>query len=318
LVIEKSFEFPTVSIVIINWNGADDTIECVESLRKIDYPRYNIFIVDNGSSPSDVKVLREALDKHCRIIELKKNLGFAIANNIGIMIAIQNGAQSVLLLNNDTIVDKNFLKELLLASGKDQRIGILGPKMYFYEKRDRLWYAGGKLNMYLGHKQEGLSKLEIGQFNSVKRTDFVSGACMLIKKDIFNTVGLLPREYFLGWEDIDFCVAAQRSGYSCLFVPTSIIWHKASVSYKRHNLGYIQVFLGFRNRIIMRFKFLSFPKFCLFLLIQMTSIIPIHIIYYLVIYKDPKRIKSMFKGILAGFKEMRKRKILYSISSNNA
>jgi len=311
-------EYPTVYVVIVNWNGSNDTIECVDSLRKIDYPCFNILIVDNGSSPSEVRILHDTLNKYCRIIELKNNLGFAIANNVGIRIAVQNKAQFVLLLNNDTIVDRNFLKELISASLRDHKVGIIGPKIYFYENKDRLWYAGGKLNMYLGHKQEGLSERDVGQFNTTRKTDYVSGACMLIKKELISTFGLLPKEYFLGWEDIDFCFAARRMGYNCLFVPASVIWHKASVSYKRHNLGYTQVFLGFRNRIIMRFKFLSFPKFCLFLLIQMTSIIPIHIIYYFVIYKDPKRIKSMFKGILAGFKEMRKRKILYSISSNNA
>jgi GT2 family glycosyltransferase len=305
--------YPNVSIIIVNWNGTNDTIECVESLLKIDYPSYNIIIVDNGSSAHELKVIHDTLDKYCKIVELKRNLGFAIANNIGIRMAIQNRTEFILLLNNDTIVDKNFLKELVWAAGKDRGAGIVGPKMYLYHEKDRLWYAGGKLNMYIGHKAEGLYKKDDGHFNSVKKTDYMSGACMLIRLDIFNSIGLLPREYFLGWEDIDFCIAARRNGYYCLFVPASIIWHKASASYKRNNLGYTQVFFGFRNRIIMRYKFLSVPKFYIFLLIQLLLVIPVHVVYYFAIYKDIKRIRSMFRGIAVGLKDMRQRRIIYSL-----
>ena len=240
-----------MSIVIVNWNGTKDTIECINSIMKIEYPNYNIIIVDNGSSSSEAALLREKLGKHSRIIELRRNLGFAIANNIGIRVALQNDAAFVLLLNNDTIVDSKFLNELMIVAGKDQRKGILGPKMYLYEEKDRLWYAGGRLNMYTRHKTEGLYKIDSNQFNSIKQTDYIAGACMLIRKDVFNKIGLLPREYFLGWEDIDFCVTARKIGYQCIFVPSAVIWHKASASFKREGLDYKQVFLGFRNRIMM-------------------------------------------------------------------
>jgi GT2 family glycosyltransferase len=308
-------EYPSVSIIIVNWNGSNDTVECVESLRRLNYPCYNILVVDNGSSPDEVRILHDAIGKHCRIIELKTNLGFAIANNVGIRIALQSDAKFVLLLNNDTIVDRNFLCELILAASKEPEVGIVGPKIYFYDKKDTIWYAGGKLNMYLGHRQEGLSESDAGQFNVRRKTNYVSGACMLIKKELLKTVGLLPREYFLGWEDIDFCFAARRAGYGCLFVPTSIVWHKASVSYKRHNLSYNQVFLGFRNRVIMRYKFLPFRKFCLFALIQILGIIPIHMVFYIVFYRDPKRIKSMLKGLWAGFRDRQSRKVLHKLPS---
>ena len=194
-----SNEFPLVSIIIVNWNGTNDTIECLESLRNINYPSYNIVIVDNGSLPDEVTALHENLDKDSyTIIEVKKNLGFANANNIGIMVAIRNGAKFILLLNNDTVVDKNFLMELILAAGKDPRKGILGPKMYFYHDKSRLWYAGGKLNMYLGHKTEGLSKLDVGKFDSIRQTDYVAGACMLIRKEVFNADWIPSSGIFLG------------------------------------------------------------------------------------------------------------------------
>lgn len=297
----------------MNWNGTRDTIECVESLREIDYPLYEVIIIDNGSSPQELNLLHDKLIGDYHIIELKKNLGFATANNVGIRKALQKGAKFVLLLNNDTIVEKRFLKELVLAAGDDVTNGILGSKVYFYDNKDTLWYAGGKLNMYLGHRTQGLSKKDAGQFKSTKFTDYVPGACMLVRKEVFQSIGLLSREYFLGWEDIDFCVAARSKGYKCLFVPSSIIWHKASASFKRHNLNYKQVIFGFRNRIIIRYKFLQPFQFCLFFLIQLFLVIPIHFIYYLVIYKDLRRIRSMFKGFAAGLKDMRRRRILYSM-----
>jgi GT2 family glycosyltransferase len=301
----------------VNWNGSNDTVECIKSLTKIEYANYNIIIVDNGSSNNEVALLHEKVGNYCRIIELKRNLGFAIANNIGIRIALQSGAEYILLLNNDTVVDSRFLSELIVAACNDPKRGILGPKMYFYEERDRLWYAGGKLNMYIRHKTEGLNKVDSDQYNSIKRTDYIAGACMLVRKDVFNAIGLLPREYFLGWEDIDFCVAARNKGYECIFVPTALIWHKASASFRRQGLGHKQVFFGFRNRIMMRYKFLSGPKFFLFLLAQFFLVMPLHVVYYLAVYKDTMRVKAMFKGVASGIQDMSHRRVLYNPPGSN-
>lgn len=303
---------PKVTIVIINWNGLQDTVECLESLMKIEYCNYDIIIVDNGSSAIEAKKIK-AIFGRIKVVELKGNLGFANANNIGILIALANQeTEYVLLLNNDTVVDPMFLKEMSKIAQNDYDIGILGPKIYYYGDKNRLWYAGGKVNMYIRHTQEA-GKIDVGQHDITKKTDYVSGACMLIRRSVFKNIGLLPREYFLGWEDIDFCLAAKRKGYSCMFVPNSRIWHKVSASYKRHNLAYKQVFFGFRNRFIMRYKFLSRPRFGLFIAVQFCAVIPIHMLYYVVVYKDPKRVITMCQGIFAGIKDMRKRKIQYKL-----
>ncbi len=303
---------PKLTIVIVNWNGLEDTIECLESLIEIEYSNYNIIVIDNNSSSAEGERLKEKFE-NIKVVGLKRNLGFANANNIGILIALSNQeTEYVLLLNNDTVVDPKFLKEMIKIAQSDYNIGILGPKIYYYGDRRRLWYAGGKLNMYFRHTQE-VGKVDNGQYEVIKETDFVSGACMLIRKSVFKNIGLLPREYFLGWEDIDFCLAAKRKGYLCIFAPNSLIWHKVSASYKRKNLGYKQVFFGFRNRFIMRYKFLSRPKFGLFIAVQFCAVIPIHILYYVVAYKDPKRAISMCEGIFAGIKDMRKRGIRYKL-----
>ncbi|OLB91161.1 MAG: hypothetical protein AUH25_03290 [Thaumarchaeota archaeon 13_1_40CM_38_12] len=300
-----------VVIVIVNWNGFKDTVECIESLMKIEYTNYNVIIVDNGSSDKEAKKIKERFNG-IRVIELKRNLGFANANNVGIQIALREKPDYVLLLNNDTIVDQKFLNEMMNVAEKYPDAGILGPKMYFYDEKNKIWYAGGKLNMYFNHSHEGLNHDDSEKYEDVKKTDYVTGACMLIKKSVFEDIGLLPKEYFLGWEDIDFCTAARRKGYSCIFVPRSRIWHKGSASFNRHNLRYKQVFYGFRNRIIMRRKYLSKSGFALFIIIQFCVVIPVHLMYYLTIYRDNQRIKSMFIGIVAGIKD--KKRIRYSPS----
>lgn len=303
---------PKVTIVIVNWNGLEDTIECIESLMKIKYCNFNIIIIDNDSSSSEAKRIKERFEK-IKVVELKRNLGFANANNVGILIALANQeTEYVLLLNNDTIVDSVFLEEIIRIAEGDRKIGIVGPKIYYYDDKTRVWFGGGKVNLYIRHTQGG-GKIDTGQYQLTKESDFISGACMLVRKDVFKSVGLLPREYFLGWEDIDFCMSAKRKGYSIMFVPSSHIWHKGSVSYKRHNLGYKQVFLGFRNRFIMRYKFLSRSRFALFILIQFSMVIPVHILYYILVRQDPKRVTSMCRGIAAGLKDMRTRAIKYRL-----
>jgi GT2 family glycosyltransferase len=314
---------PKVSAIVINWNGFKDTLECIESLLKTDYSNYDVIVVDNGSSKLEQQQIRKLKETYgvnkISVVELNTNLGFANANNVGIRIALQKGAEYILLLNNDTLVDPKFLREMIKVAHTDTKIGILGPKMFYYsnnnnkDREKRVWYAGGKVNMYFTHKQEA-GKIDVGQYTNPKDVDYIAGACMLIRKEVFSAVGLLPREYFLGWEDIDFCISAKRrAGYRCIFVPGSYIWHKVSASYKRGNLSNKMVFYGFRNRVLMRYKFLPIHGFILFLVIHILIIMPVHMLFYCIKYKDASRISSMYKGLIAGIKERCNRRTLYRL-----
>lgn len=302
---------PRVCIIIVNWNGLADTIECMNSLYKIDYGNFEIIIIDNASENNEPNKLRSEF-KDVTIVELHRNLGFANANNIGILMGIQRNAEYVLLLNNDTIVDELFLKELVLAGESNPNIGIIGPTMYYYDKRSKVWFSGGKINLYTRHVQQ-IKNLTLVNGRQNRPTDYIAGACMLVKKEVFAKIGFLPREYFLGWEDIDFCISAKRSGYQVIFVPSSYIWHKVSRSYKRKNLAYRQVFFGFRNRVILRFKYLRGFRFYFFLILQMLGIVPIHMAYYLLVYRDPSRIKQIFAGLKAGLRDKGSRKCVFSL-----
>jgi GT2 family glycosyltransferase len=228
-----------VSIIILNWNGLKDTMECLESLKKITYPSYEVIVVDNGSTGNDVKVLRERFGDYIRIIANDRNYGFAEGSNIGVRQALMDGAADMLLLNNDTIVDPDFLSELVNVAESDSRIGLAGPKIYFYHEPNRIWFAGGKISLFSASSNRGRNLIDKGQFDKVDYVDYISGSCMLIKKSVLESAGLLDPIYFFGIEDVDMSLRATEAGFANVFVPTAKIWHKVfSSGIKKPDIPY--------------------------------------------------------------------------------
>lgn len=225
----KNITEPLVYIIILHWNNYSDTYECVQSLQKISYKNFKIVIVDNGSTNDSIDKLKKAL-KLDKILPLTKNLGFSGGNNIGIRYALKNNADYILLLNNDTVVDHNFLSKLIEISKKDQHIGIVSPKIYYAKNPHLIWATGAFENKKskFGYIDLGFQIKDIGQFNKILEVDCVWGCCMLINKKVFKDIGLFDDEYFLYAEDIDFCYRVKQSGYKIIFQPESIIWHKVS------------------------------------------------------------------------------------------
>lgn len=236
-----------IYIILVNYNGIDHTLECIQSIKKINYKNYKIIVVDNKSVDSSVDVLKE--NKDIILIENKDNIGFAGANNIGIKYALSNNADYVLLLNNDTIVDENFLISLINTSESDKKIGITTSKIYYYDEKDRFWYAGGDVNYIKGNSVVfHLDEIDEGQVNSNCRVRFASGCCMLIKKEVLINVGFINEEYFLYYEDLDYCMEVINAGYEIVLVQESIIYHKESAATKKFSYNYQYYFI--RNRLI--------------------------------------------------------------------
>jgi len=241
---------PKVFIIILNWNGRDDTLECLKSLKNNDYPNYEVVIIDNGSkdkfSISDSKI---------KVIYNKKNLGFSKGNNIGIKYALENNADYILLLNNDTIVSNNFLSKIVKVAESNNNYGIIGPKIYFPDSK-RIWFAGGKINwLYNKGTMRGFNEIDHGQYNKpeIQETDYITCCCALIKKEVIEKIGLIPEEYFLYYEDTDWSLKAQKQGYRCVFVPSAIIWHKGSKSSIAESSSYI--YYHIRNGLILAKKY---------------------------------------------------------------
>ena len=261
-----------VYIIILNWNGKDDTIECIRSLRKINYDNYKIVIVDNGSEDDSVFEIRKNFSK-IKIIENKKNLGFAGGNNVGIKYAVENEADYILLINNDTAVDENFLSELIKVGESDEKIGLLGSKIYFYSEPNRIWFAGGKIN-WLKNKGEhiGLDEIDNNQYDKINEVDYLTGCCLLVKREVIEKIGVLAEDYFLYYEDTDFSVRAKNAGYKIIYVPKSKIYHKISRSTKPGSSSYI--YYHVRNGLVMAKRNGSFLNkmaiypYCVFLFLK--------------------------------------------------
>ena len=271
-----------VVISLLNFNGKKNTLECLESLKNVkrDNFKLTIVVVDNAStdaSPSVISNLKSQIS-NLKFIKNANNLGFAGGNNVAIKYALENGANYVLILNNDTYVDKNFLEELLKASEKDEKIGILVPKIYFapgfefhkdrYRKNELgkvFWYAGGKMDWanVIGHHR-GVDEVDRGQFDKTEETELATGCCMLIKREVIDRVGMFDDKYFLYYEDADLCVRAKKNGFQIIFVPSSIIWHKNAGSAGGSGSA-LQDYYITRNRLIFGFRFAPIrSKFALF------------------------------------------------------
>ncbi len=255
---------PKVSIVVLNWNGLQDTLDCLESLKAVDYKSFDIILVDNGSNDGSAGKFKEIARQNSKInlILKPKNLGFSGGANVGIRKALEQKADYVLLLNNDTRVNPSFLTHLVRVALSDPNIGILGPKVY-YEGQDRVLYcAGSRVIKALGQPLlRGLGQVDRGQFDRQEPVGFISGCCLLIKKEVIEKIGLLDESFFAFFEDLDWNIRAQQSGYQSVYVPSSIIWHKGSSSIGLKSPAYY--FLHARNRILFAKKHSGFLGFWL-------------------------------------------------------
>lgn len=249
-------KMPLVYIILVNYNGYSDTIECVDSLRKIRYENYKIIIVDNASTDKSLNKLNDLL-KDCIIIESQKNLGFAGGNNLGIKYAVKKKANYILLLNNDTLVEPNFLEEMLNSFYKDKNIGAVGCKIMYYPKKNIIWYGGGKIDWFkFTGVHFGMREVDKGQYNEEKDINFMTGCCMLIKKEVFEKVGLLRQDYFMYLEDVDFCVKLKNNKYKIWYNPKAKIYHKVGLSSGGEESPF-SIKWATRNRLIFMNKYKS-------------------------------------------------------------
>ena len=210
-------EAPRIAIVILNWNGLEDTIECLESLRTITYPNYEVLVVDNGSEGNDVEVLRGKYGSYVHIIENGSNLGFAGGTNVGIRHALKLGSDYVLALNNDITVDRQFLNELVDVAEKQEGIGAVGPKFYDY-------YNPTKVQVPSMYWSVGDKPKEMGA---------IVGIAFLVKREVFEKVGLLDETFYPAYcEDRDFFGRLKENGYMIMCVPSSVVYHKLGASTK--------------------------------------------------------------------------------------
>jgi hypothetical protein len=220
---------PRVAIIVINWNGKEDTLACLTSLQGLDYPTTQIVLIDNGSTDDSVTAMRAAYP-NINLIETGQNLGFVGGNNLGLEQACKMGVEYALLLNNDTEVAPDFLRKLVVAAEADPAVGAVGPMIYYYEAPQVIWSAGGAIDWRRGSsRMVGIGEIDEGQWDSNPRAvDFLTGCAFLIKMSVYMQVGGLDPRFFLYYEDNEWCHRISRAGYRIFFVPQAHIWHKIS------------------------------------------------------------------------------------------
>ena len=217
---------PLVYVIILNWNGKEDTIECLRSLQEVDYPCYQVLVVDNASddgSPEAIRVTFPAVE----LIVNESNLGFAAGNNAGIGHALEEGADYIFLLNNDTTVDRTVLVELVEACEADPAVGLASPKVYYYDRPNTIFYAGARRHWFpLLPNPIGIGEEDRGQHDAVREADYVWGQAMFVKRRVVEDIGLLDSGFFMYYEDCDYCLRAVEAGYKIIYVPMAVVWHK--------------------------------------------------------------------------------------------
>lgn len=221
---------PKVAIILVNYNGDEDTLECIKSLETIQYDNKEVFVIDNASS--EPTKLEESLKKFSWVhfIQLEKNIGFAGGNNVGIQHALQKGVDAVLLLNNDTVVKKDFLNRMVEVWNNDESIGVVTGKILYFADQDKTWFAGGSINLNKAKIQHLNANRKDTQENIVKNITFATGCLMLIPCKVLEKVGALDEDYFMYTEDADYCCRIQKAGYRIVYTSYSVIYHKVSAS----------------------------------------------------------------------------------------
>jgi hypothetical protein len=244
---------PRVSVIILNWNGLADTVECLRSLQEITYPNYNVIVVDNASGGDDVNTLKKTFGDYIEVIRNDRNYGFAAGNNVGIRYALDHGASYVFLLNNDTVVDPLFLGELIDVAEADTGIGIVCPMIYCYYQPDQVWFGGAsKIDLWKGTCKEVQAH---DSDQPVIESAFAAGTAMLIRREVLERIGPLDERFFFGVEDVDYSIHARREGFRIAVAARARILHKVSSS--RGNVAGAGIGYHYRGWQIMRRKYLS-------------------------------------------------------------
>jgi GT2 family glycosyltransferase len=217
---------PSVGVVILNCNGLNDTVECIRSLFKVEYSNLVTIVVNNGYSYDAIK-LENIFGSKISIIRLPRNLGVGSGFNAGIRYAMNMHVNFVLMLHNDVIVSKNFLRPLVRALLNCPKAGIAGPKVYFYSEPNRIWHAGHYFNRWRGtFSFRGAGELDCGQFDNIHDVDIVMLTCMLVSRDVIKSIGMLEEGFFTGGEEDDFCLRAGEKAFRVVYVGSSAVYHK--------------------------------------------------------------------------------------------
>ena len=286
----------TVAVVIINWKKYDITANCIESILNSTYSNFKIILVDNESDKGKVKNFK--YKNKIEIIQNKENEGFSKANNIGIDYVLKNNYDYTILINNDTIVEKNLI-EVLLNTAHAKNFSVVQPLILNYHNDD-IWNAGGKINYFFGNF---ITRKKLGNSldSSHELTEWFTGCCCLFKTKIFKEIGKLDERFFAYYEDVDFSLRLKKHGYKIGFTPKIQVYHYESFSSISNNskggkLSPYVHYLNIRNHILVLKKHIDLFNSFGVILFQLFKIMS-YCIYFIFRLRFTK-LNMVYKGLL--------------------
>lgn len=244
-----------VGVIVLCYNGIDLTMECLASLHHQDYPHLDILVVDNNSQDNTVEVVRQAYPQ-VKVIAASQNLGYAAGNNLGMQVALQSGADLIFLVNNDTRLAPDCVTTLGRALEADSHIGVIGPMVHTWRSRV-ISSAGGMINWWQADAVNvGMGEPDRGQYPA-RAVDFINGCGLMVTRRAIERVGMLDPQFFMYWEETDWCARIRRAGLTCRFEPAARMEHKASI--ETQELGPTTIYYMTRNRLLFFARHTPWP-----------------------------------------------------------
>jgi GT2 family glycosyltransferase len=287
---------PVVYIVTINWNGLADTLECLGSLKLLDYKNFQTVVIDNGSSNAEADKIKLKYPG-IKLIKNSTNLGFTGACNQGIDLAMKHKADYVLLLNNDTIITPEFLTKTVKFYESTADAGMVSP-IVVYNDRKTVWFAGAKIQLGIVRHTKNIKLSDIKRQTEPIKTEFVPGAALLVSAKLIKLIGKLDDKYFAYYEDVDWCYRAKAAGYNSYVVPQALIYHKKSASTgdgDRSKRGKVPAYFLARNGLLFATNLSGFKK-AVYLANQFIFKLPLS----LVLLVKPSAWSSYIRGLFDG------------------
>lgn len=231
-ILSNTNDYPLVYFIIINWNQAELTLACLASLSEVDYPNYRVILVDNASSDNSVALVRNAYPEII-VLETGHNLGYSAGNNLGIRRAMDEGADYIFLLNNDTAVQPTVLSRMVAVGEGNSNVGMIGPTICYFDQPEVLWSAENSVNWFRGrvvrhNMNEPLP--EATETMSPRAVEYVDSCAILVKRSVVEAIGMLDESFFINFDDADWNMRAREAGFEVMYVPSARVWHKVSAA----------------------------------------------------------------------------------------
>ncbi len=303
-----------LAIILLNWNGHEDTVECIESIRENEEQLFTIFLLDNGSKPESVDYIEEWLRKKYKynfklfnfdsfnsqnkffgtdlyLIKGNENLGFAKGNNV-IWEKIKDMYDYVLLLNNDTVIEDKSISRMVSYMNNNPEVGVASCDIRLYSNRDKLWNAGGYFTWYGDRKYYSQSVIDEYKSRGVKsiHTPFVTGCAMMVRQSVSKSIGIFTEKFFFGEEDFKYCKRLSNAGIRVESFLDATIYHKVGTSIKKNQKSINNYILHFSNRIINQREFMPKIKWFIWKQLYMMAI-------FIKVWRMNNNIKDAFKVI---------------------